>query len=114
MKGSTPNASQKAFHDALCSIVGCVACRIDGSFTDFVSVHHCDGRTKPHAHHFVLPLCSGHHQDGTGVPGLLAIHPWKRRFEQRYGTQRELLARCVDVLIEAGHPIPQPVQELIQ
>ena len=33
----------------------------------------------------------GHHQDGTGYAGLIAVHPWKKRFEQRYGGQYALL-----------------------
>ena len=50
----------------------------------------------------VLPLCAGHHQDGTGIPGLIAVHPWKRRFEDRYGSQDELLQRCHGLLAEVG------------
>ena len=53
--------------------------------------HHIDGRTKPEAHTKVLPLCAGHHQDNTGQAGLIAVHPWKKRFEQRYGNQYDLL-----------------------
>jgi hypothetical protein len=39
---------------------------------------------------------------------LIAVHPWKKRFEQRYGTQLELLKECMaliqgeGVVIEAG------------
>jgi hypothetical protein len=71
--------------------IGCIACLLEGQFTREVSIHHINGRTKPGAHFEVLPLCAGHHQDGTGIPGLIAIHPWKARFEARYGTQEELL-----------------------
>lgn len=61
-----------------------------------------DGRTKPDAHWNVLPLCAGHHQDGTGLPGLVAVHPWKRRFEARYGSQAELQAKCRAMLERVG------------
>lgn len=64
-----------------------------------VSIHHVDGRTKAGAHFKVLPLCAGHHQDGTGAPGLIAVHPWKARFQERYGTQQDLL-REVEQLLE--------------
>ena len=38
----------------------------------------------------VLPLCGPHHQ--TGGKEAPAIHPWKARFEKKYGTQADLLA----------------------
>lgn len=93
MKGSAPNKAERALHNQMAQL-GCIACRKDGFFTSMVSIHHIDGRTKPDAHKKVLPLCAGHHQDGTGAPSLIAVHPWKRRFEDRYGTQLELLAEC--------------------
>lgn len=101
MKGKTPSAAEKRFHTALASL-GCIACRMDGRLNLVVSIHHIDGRTRPGAHLRVLPLCAGHHQDGTGMPGLIAVHPWKRRFEDRYGSQHELLQRCHGLLAEAG------------
>lgn len=80
--------------------LGCVACMRDGVFEPDVSIHHVDGRTKPGCHKLVLPLCASHHQDGTGKnPHYIAVHPWKARFEARFGTQQELMAHCA-VLIE--------------
>lgn len=104
MKGSAPTAQQKKFHDDLVRIVGCAACRFGHSlFNDYCSIHHVDGRTKPHAHWYVLPLCGQHHQ--TGGEGV-AVHHNKSRFERRYGRQDELLSRCVRLLAEQGHDIP--------
>ena len=72
--------------------IGCVACAMDGNVNPFVSIHHIDGRTKPDCHKKVLPLCAGHHQDGTGNDkSMIAVHPYKAQFEARYGTQYELL-----------------------
>ena len=93
MKGRTPTRKEKAFHSQMASL-GCIACSLDGNRNPVVSIHHIDGRRKPGAHMKVLPLCAGHHQDGTGIPGLTAIHPWKRRFEDQYGSQCELLDIC--------------------
>ncbi len=101
MKGKNPSASERAFHTRLAGL-GCIACRMDGICEPMVSIHHIDGRTKPGAHMKVLPLCAGHHQDGTGAPGLIAVHPWKRAFEKRYGSQESLLAMCHDLLKEAA------------
>lgn len=72
--------------------VGCIACRLDGRFNPGVSIHHIAGRTRRGCHSLVLPLCAGHHQDATGADKtLVAVHPDKTRFEQRYGPQMALL-----------------------
>lgn len=69
--------------------LGCVACLKDGIYNSYVSIHHIDGRTKPGCESKVLALCAGHHQTGgTEAP---SIHPWKARFEAKYGSQEELL-----------------------
>lgn len=106
MKGAATNTAQKSFHSALAGL-GCIACRKDGNYQPLVSIHHIDGRTKPAAHWLALPLCAGHHQDGTGVAGLIAVHPWKPRFEEKYGTQLSLLAACHDLLSDQGYRIPE-------
>lgn len=101
-KGRPPTAEEARFMDAIAGL-GCAACRKDGWHNPDVSIHHIDGRTKPGAHLLVLPLCAGHHQDGTGPnTTLIAVHPYKARFEARYGTQRELLAECIAMLAPAG------------
>lgn len=98
MKGRRPTADEARFMSAIADL-GCVACRHDGWSNPDVSVHHIDGRTKPGAHLLILPLCAGHHQDGTGTnPTLIAVHPYKARFEARYGAQLALLAECMDML----------------
>ncbi len=35
------------------------------------------------------------------MPGLIAIHPWNRRFENRYGAQDKLLQHCYGLLAKA-------------
>lgn len=92
-------AEEKALWSRLAAL-GCCACLKEGVFEPDVSIHHVDGRTKPGCHKLVLPLCASHHQDGTGKnPHYLAVHPWKTRFEARFGTQQELMMHCA-VLIE--------------
>lgn len=93
---SNPTRAEKLLWDQLASVVGCIACRIDGIVNHHVSIHHIDGRTKPGAHSRVLPLCDRHHQ--TGGEEAPAIHPWKRRFEAKYGTQGELMEKCREML----------------
>jgi len=87
-----PSKSDKSYWQKLTNIVGCCICRFyHNIYYNGVSIHHIDGRTKPGAHRNVLPLCAGHHQ--TGGEGV-AIHPYKRRWEENYGTQIKLKERC--------------------
>lgn len=98
MKGRNPSKADKAFWSDLAGL-GCIACRLDGRINPWVSIHHIDGRTKPNAHQEVLPLCAGHHQDGTGADkSMVAVHPYKARFETLYGSQYELLNKCKEML----------------
>lgn len=99
MKGRTPTKAERQLHDRIARL-GCIACLLDGRQNPVVSIHHIDGRTKPEAHRQVLPLCAGHHQDGTGAPGLIAVHPYKARFEQKYGTQEHLLSLVMTMVSE--------------
>jgi hypothetical protein len=60
--------------------------------SDYVSIHHIDGRTGPGCHLLVLPLCAGCHQGGTGNDkSLVAVHPHKTRSEKLHGNQLKLL-----------------------
>ncbi|MFD2271387.1 Ref family recombination enhancement nuclease [Undibacterium arcticum] len=97
------SADDQIYWGRLASEVGCVACRVAGRQTsNYVSIHHIDGRTKPGCHSLVLPLCAGCHQQGTGNDKtLVAIHPNKSRFEKLYGSQLELKAKC-DAILGVG------------
>jgi hypothetical protein len=97
---SNPTKSDKQYWNALAETIGCIACRIDGHHNPVVSIHHCDGRTKPGAHRKVLPLCAEHHQ--TGGQDAPSIHPWKARFEAKYGTQEYLMDKCNELLKSAS------------
>lgn len=98
MKGRAPTAAEQRFIDQVAAL-GCRACAQDGIENPDCSPHHIDGRTKPGAHFLVIGLCAGHHQKGTGNDKtLIAVHPDKARFEVRYGTQRELLAECIEII----------------
>lgn len=100
---SNPTKSEKAYHDKVASL-GCLPCKQDGFLNTYVSIHHCQGRTRPRAHMQVLGLCAGHHQDGTNqnAPHMLAIHPFKRQWEQVYGTQQELMDETNRLLKQRG------------
>jgi hypothetical protein len=98
MKGRPPTAEEARFMDQM-GALPCIACRKDGIVNPSISIHHIAGRTAPGAHFLTLPLCEKHHQhDDTDPAGRIGVHPYKKRFEQRYGTQRELLAECIEML----------------
>lgn len=71
---------------------GCVACDLDqGPPRPAVAVHHILRGGQRIGHLFTLPLCDpGHHQNGQQF-GMVSRHPWKARFEAKYGTEMELL-----------------------
>ena len=107
MKGTSPNRTEKLYHDALANTIGCIACRQDGQpVSNHVSIHHIDGRTKPGCHKKVLPLCAQHHQhDDSDPAGRIGIHPWQARFEARYGRQMDLNRECNRILTTHGYTV---------
>jgi hypothetical protein len=98
MKGRPPTSKEAQFMNAIAGL-GCIACRKDGREELIVSIHHIDGRTKPGAHFLVLPLCGPHHQqDDTDPRARISLHGRKATFQARYGTERELLEECIEML----------------
>jgi hypothetical protein len=86
----TPNAEESAWMDWIVAY-GCVACRMDGLAHSRPAVHHILRGGVRMGHLFTLPLCDpGHHQNGQQF-GMVSRHPWKARFEAKYGTEPELL-----------------------
>lgn len=86
-----PTADEKRWMDAI-TAYGCIACRMDGLGVVPPAVHHILRGGRRIGHRFTLPLCDpGHHQGGA-ERGMVSRHPWKARFEQRYGTELNLLA----------------------
>ena len=88
--------------------IGCVACRIEGRFSE-ADVHHLLSGGRRRGHRFTVPLCPWHHRGSTfGVWSIkdmaetlgpsLARTP--RKFRERYGDDRVLLA-YTDALLSA-------------
>ena len=85
-----PTAAERAWMDFIVTD-GCIACRLDGMTPRPTAVHHIlrGGVRMGHLH--TIGLCDpGHHQNGLQF-GMVSRHPWKQQFEQRYGTERDLL-----------------------
>jgi hypothetical protein len=87
----TPNAAEREWMDAITAI-GCIACLIDGHPGTPGAVHHLLRGGQRIGHMHTICLCDpGHHQNGAQF-GKVSRHPWKARFEAKYGTEEELLA----------------------
>lgn len=102
MKGIARTQKEIEFHDRVAAL-GCISCRQEGIFNPWVSIHHAHGRTKPGCHMWVLPLCEPHHQDnGTAI----ARHPYKRRWEAKYGNEDDLIrAMWTELGVEFTEPV---------
>lgn len=91
----TPTVAERAWMDWIVAF-GCVACRMDGAGVVSPQVHHILKAGRRMGHLFTLPLCSGHHQHDT-ASGKVARHPYKARFEQRYGAEESLLLHLQEI-----------------
>lgn len=119
MEGRSKTQGEQKWHDTIAEVCGCICCILDGRPRNYeeqpyVSIHHCDGRTKRHAHWYVLPLCAGHHQPGTGpIKTMTAVHGNKSDFIAEYAREIQLVECCVQMVEAAGQPVPVEVQALL-
>lgn len=95
LKGRAPNR-EELDHMGRVAEIGCIVCRNKGLYSPS-EIHHTEGKTKEGAHLKVLPLCFEHHRMGSGKEPI-SRHPYKKRFEQAYGTEKELLKQVDDIL----------------
>ena len=70
---------------------GCIVCFNEKRGYVPASVHHILRNGKRIDHFHTIPLCPTHHQTGVNTPLFVSRHPWKREFENRYGSESELL-----------------------
>ena len=98
MKGRTPRKYEKQHMDKVQQL-GCIVCRKFHNVFSPAEIHHIGGKTAKNAHLYVLPLCYRHHREGHNNELFVSRHPYKREFQQRYGTEKELL-REVNALLQ--------------
>tara|TARA_B100001094_G_scaffold322508_1_gene371968 strand:+ start:1153 stop:1572 length:420 start_codon:yes stop_codon:yes gene_type:complete len=104
MKGRNPSKEEKAYMDKVQQL-GCIVCANRG-FPDVpAEIHHTRGKTVKDAHLYVLPLCPSHHRFGGHIEPI-SRHPYKKRFEDAYGTEAELL-ECVGKILAGEKNIYQ-------
>lgn len=83
-------------HYAAVAGLGCLACRKNGYETP-AELHHPFGRVGKKAF-MVIPLCANHHRGGNRGAICISVHPWKRLFEEKHGSEIELLAEVERLL----------------
>lgn len=97
MKGRTPTKKEKQWLNKIGEL-GCIVCRIHHGVFSPASPHHIEGRVKPGAHFKTIPLCFNHHQADDSYPEYESVHGNKYLFEERYGTQWELLEKTKEIV----------------
>ena len=94
MKGKPPTKKELAHMNKVREL-GCIVCRNNGYLSTPAEIHHIiDGKRS---HMKVLPLCSYHHRNGSHRHPI-SRHPNKKRFEEAYGTEAELLKQVEELL----------------
>jgi len=102
MKGRNPNKAESKHMDRV-SQLGCIVCRNQGRFYVPCEIHHIEGKTKKDSHFKVLPLCFEHHRQGGRFRPFISRHPYKKRFEDAYGTEQKLLEQVNKLLKEDNY-----------
>ena len=97
MRGRTPNKEERDWMDQA-SRLGCIVCKLYLECDTPAEIHHLDGKTKPMAHLKSIPLCFRHHREGANNDLYVSRHPYKHEFEDRYGTQEELLKQTKELI----------------
>ena len=84
-------AATKAERDHMGKVaeLGCIICLMPAQ------VHHVANQGVRASHYQTIPLCGFHHLDG-GFGD--AIHQGRRTWEARHGTEKELLAKTLELL----------------
>ena len=100
MKGRNPNKEEKEYMDKVQQL-GCIVCANRGYPNVPAEIHHTRGKTVKDAHLYVIPLCPSHHRYG-GHTEPISRHPYKKRFEDAYGTEAELLEQVQKIFAHAG------------
>lgn len=87
--------------------LGCIVCREDMGVLSPAEVHHLDGKTVEGAHFRSIPLCYHHHRAGCDTPACTSRHPYKARFEARYGGEESLWEQTRELVrqLSEGEPI---------
>lgn len=99
LKGRTATMAERD-HMRRVRELGCIICRKQGLGFVEAEIHHIEGKTKKGSHMKVLPLCFVHHRGGFDgeKESFVSRHPYKKRFETKYGSESDLLNQVSAIL----------------
>ena len=100
MLGRKPTKEETIWLEFIIDL-GCICCLNNGIHSP-CEVHHIEGSRKPEAHLMTIGLCFMHHRGGIDTEECTSRHPYKKRFEHRYGSEYALLDQVRQIAIENG------------
>ena len=77
--------------------LGCIVCQLFHGERSDGDIHHVLSGSKRAGEMFVICLCPTHHRSGRNTPEYVIRHPWRKAFEQRYGTEQQLLQQTEEL-----------------
>ena len=90
MKSHKPTKKEQEWMDKIQDF-GCVICQRTFRTYSPAEIHHIEGKTAPGSHLLTIPLCYAHHRGGEDNLLYTSRHPFKKKFEKRYGSEYDLL-----------------------
>ena len=90
MKSHTATKSEQRWMKDINDLGCCVCLKFLRVHTP-PEIHHIKGKVKLGSHLQTIPLCYRHHREGSNNYQYTSRHPWKKSFEDLYGTEAELL-----------------------
>jgi hypothetical protein len=84
--------------------LGCIVCLLFLGEETEPNIHHIRsgmGMAMRNDNYNILPLCKCHHQEGDGTQrwlGQWGFHKNQTKFEENYGTEKELLAKVQSMI----------------
>ena len=91
MRLKAPTVSEQKWLSDIVRI-GCIVCVLEGRGLSVAEVHHMLEGGRKLGHMWTIPLCMSHHRAGLNNKQIVSRDHNQRRFEARYGTERELHA----------------------
>ena len=93
MKKKQYKSKQEKLHMSKVAALGCIICGMS-----LVHLHHIRyaglGMGRRSSNYEVIPLCQFHHQ------GSFSVHATPKAFEEKYGTQKQLLEKVLEAINE--------------
>lgn len=93
--------AEKRWLDAITQL-GCIVCLLFLRIFTPAEPHHLLSGGRRRGHLFSIPLCPPHHRFGMDDGRATSRDQCRRRFEARYGTEEDLLARTKQEVAARG------------